>query len=164
MESTVRSNLTSFIKTMIKEETVETNEQFKIFIEKVFQELSNFDKFMTIHKRNKILEEVVEEVIKEEASMVAWELALAVAERMSSSEDEDDHELPDPELPEPELPDPQLPDPESMEIDDTADLNKNSPNENGDQQCVGDEVLAFRKGETYFFVARDFLSGSLHFV
>ena len=115
---------------MLKDEVIETKEQFEDFMEKIFQELSNFDKFEMIHKRD----EMIEEVIKEEASGIVWELALEEVEEMMASVDDE------------ELPDPELPESAPMEIDDPGENNQSSNEMTTAVEDQQDEVLAKRKG------------------
>ena len=116
---------------MLKDEVIETKEQFEDFMEKIFQELSNFDKFEMIHKRD----EMIEEVIKEEASWIVWELALEEVEEMMASVDDE------------ELPDPELPESAPMEIDDPGENKEPSNDTTTAVEDQADEVLAKRKGK-----------------
>ena len=142
MESTTRSNLVCLIKTKLMEEAVETKDQFEIFMEKVFEELSDFGKFEAIHMRDKLLEEV----INEEAGDIWWELGVEEGERML--EEVEDEELPDPELPESE----------AMEVDDTGEPAKPAEVEDTGEPAKDstddvekeDEMLAKRKGNNCF--------------
>ena len=131
MESTTRSNLVCFIKTKLKEEAVETKEQFEIFTEKVFDELSDFSKFEAVHMRDEILEEVINEEIED----LWWELGVEEAERRL--EEVEDEELPDPELPESE----------AMEVDDTSEPAEMMTDNTDDEVEKEDEILAKRKGK-----------------
>ena len=68
MESTVRINLVSLAKIeLAKKETVKTMADFDFFVEELFTLLSNFDKFEALGTKDKIVEEVIEDMAAEVA-------------------------------------------------------------------------------------------------
>ena len=92
MESTTRTNLTSLAIMKLRSSRVDSLEGFRTFVDDLFEELCNFDKFGGLA----VKEELLDEVVTEEVTKLVQNIMVVEAIDDSVEELFDD-ELPDPE-------------------------------------------------------------------
>ena len=130
MESTTRTNLTSLAIMKLCSSQVDSLEGFRAFVNDLYKEICNFDKFGGLD----VKEELLDEVVKEEVTKLVQNMVV-VEEMEDSVEELFDEELPDPEE-----------DTESVEeITDNETMDEDIK-ETEAKEDTKDEVLENRKG------------------
>ena len=124
METTTRTNLTSLAKLKLEERDVTTLDQFRKFVEDLYDELCDFGKFEALSIRKEILEDVM----KEEVEKVLEDL-LEEARAMEDSVEE-------------------LPDPEAMVTEDSVEeVDESDASKNVVPSDDEDDVLNYRRSK-----------------